>query len=57
MKEEIKMNSKIFRRFDGSYTMNEFEEKNTKRVQNRSIIPPKYVFNERLSELRRKAKN
>lgn len=32
------MNSKIFRRDDGSYTMKEFEDD----VQNISVVPPKY---------------
>ena len=51
------MNSRIFRRKDGSFTMCEFEGEDSEKVQNRSIIPPKYVKNERLSSLRRQAKN
>ncbi|MGM5483613.1 MAG: hypothetical protein ACQER9_01705 [Nanobdellota archaeon] len=45
------MKSRIFKRKDGSYTMNEFEDSE----QNISVIPPKFSekddsFEERLKE-------
>jgi rRNA maturation protein Nop10 len=50
------MNSKIFRRKNGTFTMNEFEVVAGKRTQNKSVIPPKYSPDDRLKDLRRKAK-
>lgn len=43
------MMSKIFRRDDGSYTMNEHENG----VQNTSIIPPKYSPQDKYQKYRR----
>jgi rRNA maturation protein Nop10 len=46
------MISKIFRRKDGSYTLNEFELK----VQNKSVIPSKYSPSDKYQNYRREAK-
>lgn len=52
------MNSKIFRRADGSYTLNEYDSS----VQNQSVIPMKYSrddssFLQRLEILKEKFRN
>jgi rRNA maturation protein Nop10 len=46
------MMSKIFRRKDGSYTLNEIEDS----IQNVSVIPPKYSVDDKYASQRRKAK-
>lgn len=46
------MQSRIFRRKDGTYTMNEYEDS----IQNFSVIPAKYSPDDRLKELRVRAR-
>ncbi|MFT4325957.1 MAG: nucleolar RNA-binding Nop10p family protein [Candidatus Woesearchaeota archaeon] len=50
------MSSKIFMRTDGSFTMQEFEFQGARKVQNKSVVPPKYSPEDKFAEQRRKAK-
>jgi hypothetical protein len=43
------MKSKIFKRSNGTFTLNEFEDS----IQNKSVIPPKYSPTKKAAELRR----
>lgn len=51
------MKSKIFRRSDNTYTLLEFEESDGVKIQNQSVIPPKYSPTEKAANLRRKSLN